>query len=140
HVELSVPVHGRLSSPEFDLGDAIWSALRGLAFKTVGLPFSLIGKLFVTPDSRIESLSVNPVAFVAGTATPTPEMDEHLDRLGQFLRDKPAVRVRLRPVLTLPDVEPLKLAALRERLRARAKDDSDAALREQALRIFTRRF
>src|SRR5439155_610102 len=28
HVELSLPVHGRLSSPQFDLGDAIWHALR----------------------------------------------------------------------------------------------------------------
>ena len=140
HVELSIPVHGRLSSPEFDLGDAIWSALRSLAFKTVGLPFALIGKLMVTPDSRIESLSVNPVTFLPGTATPRPEMGEHLDRLAQFLRDKPAIRVRLRPVLVVADVEPLKLAALRERLRTRARDGSDAALREQALRVWTRRF
>jgi outer membrane protein OmpA-like peptidoglycan-associated protein len=140
HVELSVPVHGRLSSPEFDLGDAIWSALRGLAFKTVGLPFTLIGKLFVSEDSRIESLSVNPVTFLPGTATPRPEMGEHLDRLAKFLRDKPAIRLRLRPILTVVDVEPLKLEALRERLKARAKDGSDAALREQALRLFTRRF
>jgi hypothetical protein len=140
HVELSVPVHGRLSSPEFDLGDAIWSALRGLAFKTVGLPFTLIGKLLVSEDSRIESLSVNPVTFVPGTATPQPEMAQHFDRLGTFLRDKPAIRVRLRPVLTVADAEPLKLEALRNRLRERAKDGSDEALREQALRVFTRRF
>src|SRR5207237_5617766 len=99
HVELSLPVPGRLSSPEFDLGDAIWSALRGLAFKTVGLPFTLIGKLMVTPDSRIESLSVNPVTFLPGTAAPRPEMGEHLDRLAKFLRDKPGIRLRLRPVL-----------------------------------------
>ena len=140
HVELSVPVHGRLSSPEFDLGDAIWSALRGLAFKTVGLPFALIGKLFVTEDSRIESLSVNPVTFLPGTATPRPEMGEHLDRLAGFLRDKPAIRLRLRPLLTVADAEPLKLQALRDRLTERAKDGSEAALREQALRQFTRRF
>jgi hypothetical protein len=140
HVELSVPVHGRLSSPQFDLGDAIWSALRGLAFKTVGLPFTLIGKLFVTEDSRIESLSVNPVTFVTGTATPGPGMAEHLGQLATFLRDKPAIKVQLRPVLTLADVEPLKRQALRERLQARAKDGGEAGLREQALRLFTRRF
>jgi hypothetical protein len=140
HVELSVPVHGRLSSPEFDLGDAIWSALRGLAFKTVGLPFTLIGKLFVTPDSRIESLSVNPVTFLPGTATPRPEMSEHLDQLARFLRDKPAIRLRLRPVLAVTDAEQLKLEAMRARVRERAKDGSEAALREEALRRFTRRF
>ena len=140
HVELSLPVHGRLSSPQFDLADAIWSALRGLAFETVGLPFALIGKLRVSEDSRIESLSVNPVTFVGGAATPAPGMTEHLDHLATFLRDKPAIRLRLRPVLTLADVEPLKREALRERLLARAKDGGEAALREQALRLFTRRF
>jgi hypothetical protein len=140
HIELSLPVHGRLSSPQFALGDAIWSALRGLAVKTVALPFALVGKLFFTEDSRIEALSVNPVAFVAGTATPGPGMGEHLGRLAAFLADRPAVRLRLRPVLTVADAEPLKRQALREQLRARAKDGSEAALREQALRVFTRRF
>lgn len=140
HIELSLPVHGRVSSPEFDLGDAIWSALRGLVFKTVALPFTLIGKLGVTEDSRIESLSVDPVTFPAGGATPRPEMSEHLDRLAKFLRDRPAVRLRLRPVLTRADAEPLKRQALRERLEARASDRSDAAVREQALRVFARRF
>jgi hypothetical protein len=139
-INLSVPVHGRLSSPEFDLGDAIWSALRGLAIKVVGLPFTAIGRLFFTPDSRIESVSINPVTFVPGTATPGPGMTEHLDRLAAFLKDKPAVRLQLRSVLSLADVEPLKLEALRTRLRARAKDPSEAALREQALRLFQRRF
>jgi len=140
HVELSLPVHGRLSSPQFDLGDAIWSALRGAAVKLVALPFTTIGRLFFTEDSRIEALSVNPVTFAPGAATPAAGMAEHLDRLGTFLRDRPAIRLQLRPVLTLADVEPLKREALRERLRTRTKDDSDAALREQALRVFTRRF
>ncbi len=140
HVELSLPVHGRLSSPQFDLGDAIWSALRGAAVKLVALPFTTIGRLFFTEDSRIEALSVNPVTFAPGAATPAAGMAEHLDRLGTFLRDRPSIRLQLRPVLTLADVEPLKREALRERLRTRTKDDSDAALREQALRVFTRRF
>jgi len=121
HVELSLPVHGRLSSPQFDLGDAIWSALRGLAFKTIGLPFTAIGRLFVTEDSRIEALSVNPVRFVPGAATPAAGMTEHLDRLGVFLRDRPVIRLQLRAVLTVADVEPLKREALRERLQARGQ-------------------
>ena len=61
------------------------------------------------------------------------------DRLATFLRDRPAIRVQLRPVLTVADAEPLKLEALRERLRTRG-GETDAALREQALRQFKRRF
>jgi uncharacterized protein involved in outer membrane biogenesis len=139
-IELSLPVSGRLSSPQFDLGDAIWSALRGVGMRTVGLPFTLIGRLFVTEDSRIQALKVDPVTFVTGTATPAPEMTEHLDRLAAFLKAKPAVRAQLRAVLTVADAAPLKRAALLERLRERAKSDAPEAVREQALRVFTRRY
>src|SRR5256885_15718909 len=86
------------------------------------------------------ALGVNPATFAPGAAPRASGMAEPLDRLGTFLRDRPAIRLQLRPVLTLADVEPLKREALRERLRTRTKDDSDAALREQALRVFTRRF
>lgn len=140
NIDFSLPVHGRLSSPDFEMSDAVWSALRGLAIKTIALPFTLVGRLFFTEDSRIEALSVNPVTFGAGVTTPAPGMAEHLDRLGTFLQSKPAIRLHLRPVLTVADVEPLKRAALREQLQRRAKDDGDAALREQALRLFTRRY
>jgi hypothetical protein len=43
-------------------------------------------------------------------------------------------------VLTLADAEPLKRRVVRERLAARAGDGSEAALREQALRVFARRY
>jgi hypothetical protein len=67
-------------------------------------------------------------------------MAEHLDQLAKFLKDKPAVRMQLRAVLTVADAGPLKRAALLERLRQQAKDGTPEALREQALRVFVRRY
>jgi hypothetical protein len=139
-LQLSVPIHGTLSSPQFDLGDAIATALRGIAVKTVTLPFSLVGRLLVTEDARVESLEVNPVLFEAGTTTLAPGMAQHVERLAQFLRDRPAVRLRLRPVLSIEDVTRLKRVALRERVRAEAGERTPTAMRDALARLYVERF
>jgi hypothetical protein len=139
-VQLSVPISGTLSSPQFDLGDAIAAALRGIAVKTVTLPFSLVGSLGVTEDQRIESLHVNPVLFEAGATTLAAGMAEHVDRLAQFMRDKPGVRLRLRPVVSIDDVTRLKRVALRERVRAQAGERTPTAMRDALRQLYEERF
>jgi len=135
-----VPIHGALSSPKFELGDAIATALRGIAVKTVTLPFSLVGRVFTKDDERVESLGVNPVLFEPGTATPGPGMTEHLANLATFLKDKPAVRLQQRPVLTVEDVTRLKRAALRERVRASAGERTPTAMRDALAALYVEKF
>jgi hypothetical protein len=139
-VQLSVPISGTLSSPKFDLGDAMAAALRGIAVKTVTLPFSLVGRLGVTEDRRIESLHVNPVLFEAGTTTLAAGMAEHVDRLAQFMRDKPGVRLQLRPVVSIEDVARLKRVALRERVRAQVGERTPTAMRDALRQLYGERF
>jgi hypothetical protein len=139
-VQLSVPIHGTLSSPKFELGDAIATALRGIAAKTVTLPFSLIGGLFVDEATRVESLHVNPVLFEPGTTSLAAGMEQHVDRLAQFLRDKPGIRLRLRPVLSIEDVTRLKRVALRERVRAQAGERTPTAMRDALAQLYVERF
>lgn len=139
--KLSVPIHGTLSSPKFDIGDAIATALRGIAVKTVTLPFSLVGKAFVSDDEqRIESLHVNPVLFEPGTATPAAGMADHLANLATFLRERPAVRLLQRPVLSAEDVTRLKRAALRERVRGAAGERTPTAMRAALTALYADRF
>lgn len=139
-IHVSVPVRGRLSSPEFDFSEAVWGAVRNLMIRLIALPFGFVGKMFFTEDSRIETLVVQPVTFEHSTATPAPGMADHLAKLVRFLKDKPAVKLQLRPVLTLADVEPLKHAAVTDRIRAAARDASPAAMSAAAARLFTQRF
>ena len=139
-IQLSVPIRGTLSSPKFELGDAIATGLRGIAVKTVTLPFSLVGRLFVTEDLRIESLHVNPVLFDAGTTTLASDMAAHVDNLAQFMRDKPAVRLLMRPVLSIDDVTRLKRQALRERVRAQAGERTPTAMRDALTKLYAERF
>jgi hypothetical protein len=140
NVQLSVPIHGALSSPKFRLGDAIAQALRAIVVKTVTLPVGLVGRLFVTEDARIESIEIDPVRFEAGTTGLAPGTEPHVDRLAQFLRDRPAVRLRLRPVLSIADVTRLKRVALRERVRAQAGERTPTAMRDALAQLYVERF
>jgi hypothetical protein len=121
-IKLTVPVSGRLSAPEFHYGEAVWAAVRNLTIRLVALPFSLVGKLFFTEDSRIESVAVDPVTFQTAEAAPTPIGAQHLEKLAGFLKAAPAIRLRLRPVTTVDDVGALRRQALDSRLAALGAD------------------
>jgi hypothetical protein len=114
-IRLSLPVSGDLSTREFDFREAVWSAVRALAIRLLALPFSRIGSLFFSEDSRVEAVTIAPVLFHAGTARPTGAMTAHLDRVAAFLRTTPSVSVRMSPILIQADLDALK----RERVTAR---------------------
>ncbi len=127
NIHLNVPVRGSLTSPEFDYGEAAWAALRNLAIRLVAAPFSLIGKVFFTEDSRIETVNVDPVPFQTARAAPTPDGARQLEKLATFLAASPGVRLRVRPVTTVADVTALRREALESTLAG-----ADAAARRQA--------
>jgi hypothetical protein len=137
-INLTVPVSGRLSAPEFHYGEAVWAAVRNLAIRLVALPFSLVGKLFFTEDSRIEAVAVDPVTFQVATATPTPAGARQLDKLAAFLQEAPAIRLRVRPVTTVADVGTLRRQALDARLAALGADAE--ARRRAAIDLYTELF
>ena len=128
-IHVNVPVRGSLSAPEFHYGEAVWAAIRNMAIRLVALPFSLVGKLFFTEDSRIAAVTIDPVTFQTGKVEPTPPGSEQLSKLATFLRDSSGVRLRLRPVTTVADVTSLRREALEARL---TQAGADAAARRQA--------
>ena len=70
--------------------------------------------------------------FEAGSAVLAPPMEEHLIRVGDFLRRSPFVSLALQPVASAADVEALKGAAATARVQAfqqeRGLADAAAAL------------
>jgi uncharacterized integral membrane protein len=119
-IRLSVPVSVDLSTGELDFQEAVWSAVRALAIRLLALPFSRVGSLFFSEDSKVEAVALAPVVFEPGTARLAPAMVGHLDRIAAFLRDAPAVKVRLAPIVIQADLDALKreraLAGLGEEL------------------------
>jgi hypothetical protein len=67
-------------------------------------------------------------------------MAEHVQNLATFLRDKPAVRLLQRPVLSAEDVTRLKRVALRERVRAAAGERTPTAMRDALAALYAERF
>lgn len=110
-IRLSLPVSGDVGTGTYEFREAVWGAVRAAMLRLVALPFSRIGSIFVSEDSKLTGLTIAPVTFEAGTTRRTPGTDGHLERVAAFLRDTPSANVALTPILTAADVEALKSSA-----------------------------
>jgi hypothetical protein len=139
-VRLNLSVTGRLSSREFDFGDAVWDAIRKTAINVLALPVSWVGKIFYTADARIDTIAIWPVSFEPGGTRMRRGFDAHAARVATFMRDTPAIAFALKPVLTVEDVDALKREAVRQRLAALAGAAGQPDAGAAAARIFAERF
>jgi Domain of Unknown Function (DUF748) len=129
-IRVSVPVGGSLSDPRFDVRDAIRSAIRTVAVKTITLPVSWIGRLQVSPDSSAERVQVDPIRFQLAEATLTPDGQTQAMRVAAFLEQVGEVRMALTPVVSGRDLAALRRRAAEaavERLAAAARISREAA-------------
>ena len=116
-IRFTLPVSGELGSPQFSFGDAVKSALKNVLGRLVTSPFRAIGSLFRRGDNGdIEELRVKPVTFPAGSAALTPEAARHLQRVADFLRERPFIRLGLEPIVTDEDVSALRAAEVTARI------------------------
>lgn len=138
-VRLSVPISGNVAARQIDFDAAFWEAVRKTAVGVATLPLSWVGKIFYTEDSRVETVSIWPVYFEAGTATFAKDFDSHAERLAGFLRDAPAINLSMKPVLTVDDIAALKREAVRRRVDAAAREGEGGAP-AAAARLFAEHF
>ena len=115
-IRLSIPVSGDVTSREFDFHEAVWGAVRSLAIRLLALPFSRIGSLFFSHDSKVEAVAITPADFEAGTDRLGPAMPPHLEHVAAFLRGAPSVSVVLEPILTQADIDALRREQVLARL------------------------
>jgi len=131
-IRLSVPVAGDLSKLEFDYGEAVWATIRKLSVRLLALPFSKIGSLFVSNDSKVKAVAVAPALFEPGTDHLGPEMGPHLDQVAAFLRATPAVKAVLDPIVVEADRQALRREQARARLAAPAASSENSDQLERA--------
>ena len=139
NINVSLPVGGHLKDPRFDFKDAMWSAVRAVAVKTIALPVSWIGRLRFSADSRVQEVEIDPVVFEVGTATPTAEAAARLQRLARFMDNLPDARMFATPVVSLGDIEALKTEAITARIKI-AVTESKVTELEAAQRLFVHQF
>jgi hypothetical protein len=140
-IHLSFAVTGDVAARQFDFGDAFGAAVRKATLGALALPVSWVGKIFYTADSRIDTISIWPIAFEPGTTRMSRDIDAHAERLETFLRDAPGVALSMRPVVTVEDTAALKREAVRQRIEALAVETGQPAAGPAiAARLFAERF
>jgi hypothetical protein len=108
-IAFQVPVTGQLGAPGFSFGDAIWSAVRNVLVNVAAAPFRAIGKLFGGGGkAEPEEFKVDPVPFAAGSADVTADAQQQLQRVADFMRASPYVKLAIGPVVSAQDVVSLK--------------------------------
>jgi hypothetical protein len=138
-IRLNVPVSGTLSSPEFSLKEAIWSAVKNIIANIVLAPFRAIGRLFGSGD-KIESLNIDPVQFAAGSGDLAPAAAEHLKKVAEFLQKSPAIKIGLAPVVSEGDLLALKTQEVTAGLQRIQREQRLPSLEAAGGRLFAERF
>lgn len=93
-INLRIPISGDLSSPSFDLSDAIGQAVAGAVTGAVTAPFRL---LFEPVGALVggRGPSFKPIPFAAGAATLNPEATVFTDNLAKMLKERPKLSLRV---------------------------------------------
>src|SRR5262245_25825123 len=138
-IHLALPIGGRVNDPRFDLKELIWSTVRKVALKAVTAPVSLVGRVTTGADSRIERIEIDPVHFVPGTSTPTPEGQEQLARLVAFLDQTQETRLAATVVVSRRDVAAFKRPDV-DAVIGKTAREARISPEEAAARLFQERF
>jgi uncharacterized protein DUF748 len=139
-IKFSVPVTGTLSAPGFSFGGAIWAAVRNVLGNIAAAPFRAMGKLFGGAGgagSDAESqLKIDPVIFPPGSAVLTPDAQSQLQRVADFLRASPQVRLTMGSLVTEEDVASLKTQEVVARIQRVQREQRLAQFSVAAAAVF----
>ena len=134
-IRLSVPVGGKLSAPEFSFGEAIATVVKNVMAKIVTAPFRAIGKIFQKGET-VEAVAIDPVVFEPGSASLTPDLQKQIERVADFLRTAPQVKLALHPVVSERDLAALRAGAATARIQRVQREEKLAGLDAAAARVF----
>jgi uncharacterized protein DUF748 len=88
-IDLTVPVSGSLSDPQFSIGGVIWQTFKNLILRAATSPFSLIASAFGGGNGQ----DLGYVDFNPGYAKLTPDSVNKLTTVAKALKDRPALRL-----------------------------------------------
>ncbi|MEW9899072.1 DUF748 domain-containing protein [Chitinivorax sp. PXF-14] len=112
-INVRLPISGTLNDPQFSVGGIIWQVIKNLFEKAVTSPFSLLGSAFGGGEDMAF------VEFQPGLAELSPAARDKLDKLGQAMTDKPAIRMDVAGRVDADnDLVGLRRAKLQEMVRA----------------------
>jgi Domain of Unknown Function (DUF748) len=90
-IDLTIPVSGSLSDPQFSIGAVILQAFTNLIMKAVTAPFALLASAIGGPSGQ----NLQYVEFPAGLATLPPGSINKLATLSKALKDRPSLKLAI---------------------------------------------
>lgn len=90
NINITLPVQGDLSNPDFDIMPVIWQSLGNLLSRAATAPFRFIANLFGGDDTDLSQ-----VVFTSGTAELDAKARKQLDTLASALNDRPELRLEV---------------------------------------------
>ena len=118
-IDLTVPVSGSLSDPQFSIGGVIWQTFKNLILRAATSPFSLIASAFGGGNGQ----DLGYVEFNPGYAKLTPDSVNKLTTVAKALKDRTGLRLgiagRVDPAV---DREGLRDAKVDQLVEAEAED------------------
>jgi uncharacterized protein involved in outer membrane biogenesis len=117
-IDINLPIRGSLGDPQFSLSGIILKVMLNLVTKAVTKPFALLGSLFG------KGKDLSEVSFAPGTASLSPEIEEHLQSLAKAMGDRPGLTLEVTGLADpTTDREALRQVLLERKLRARKLSD-----------------
>lgn len=129
-IDLDLPISGSLNDPQFRIGPVIGKIIVNLIGKALTSPFSLLASALGGGDE------MSHVPFAPGSATLTPEAQQNLDKVAKALADRPALKITVTGMASLPDEreglqgEHLQQRVLAEKRRANPGDTAPVSATE----------
>ncbi|MFQ5521029.1 MAG: DUF748 domain-containing protein [Candidatus Methylomirabilia bacterium] len=106
-IHLSVPVNGKLNSPEVSLKGVVLKAFGNTLFKVITAPFRVLGEI-LTVGGKIGEIRIKPVEFLPGSLKATRPGRKQLNKVAQFLKNKPKIELEVRGRATTKEAKALK--------------------------------
>jgi uncharacterized protein involved in outer membrane biogenesis len=139
-IRVNLPLQGSLQTWSVDMSDAIWTAVKNVVVNVVAAPFRAIGRMFKGKGDTIESVAIDPAPFAVGSPNLAPEGEGQIQKVADFLRKSPAIKLTLAPVTTSTDAESLREQALTARIQKVQRDlkldTFDKAVDAEYVRVF----
>ncbi|GAB6071421.1 hypothetical protein JCM30760_25180 [Thiomicrorhabdus hydrogeniphila] len=132
NIELSLPIEGDLSQPDFNINDvistALGSALAGATRTYLLLALQPFGAIALAGEYALDkasAITLQPVKFINGSDKITPEMQTYLTKIQGLLKERKAIQIKLCGGVTETDRIALKQLAIKQAIAKQTKQPTD---------------
>lgn len=101
-IKINLPVEGDVDSPQFQMSELIWTAIKNVIINIATAPFDFL-KGMMGGDDNMDS-----IIFVAGSDVLAPNQELKIQNLAKFLAERPNLTLEIQGRYQISDIEALK--------------------------------